>query len=768
MSKRSLRVHVLADEGDRRIGTLLRTWDGPFDAPPPSAYGATMDDVFAELEAKLETMQIEGHDSIERYLWDESFHTQRIRVDIHPISSIKKRPVIGKKEVPLVLTYAYSPLEGGGYRVTLPRFGGWFIVEDLSLAPEILRHAVSTLLVGENPRWLYDFRQAASEYVTEWSPALLMRVRAAPTKAREEDPHAELTRVSDELVDRAARGKLPAVIGDSPVFEAIKPWTLASRRPSILLVGPPGAGKSALVRRLAFHHLAAKKAGVEKPPRIYSTSKDRIIAGMIYLGMWQERCLTLVKELTDDGDYLHVNELGGLLEAQPDGAAIADFLEPAMDSGELRVIAECTQEELERARRARPSFMKRFSLVRVDELPAPATVALGIAYAKRKALDVHPSAMKRLVRHLGALERGVAFPGKALRFLDWLATSSRTAAERAAPDGTAPAPSRTLYPRDASEAYARYSGVPLSLLSDDVAASAEDLAAMLKARVIGQDAACDACGRLLARFKANLVDPERPCGTLLFVGPTGVGKTELAKQLARTTFGGEERMIRLDMSEYMLPGAAQRLTSSRAGVSSLATRVREQPLSLVLLDEIEKAHPEVFDLLLGVLGEGRLTDDSGRFVDFRTTLIVMTSNLGVTDARPAGFGEAAGGDFARKVRAHFRPELYNRIDLILPFRALAPADVERIVDLELASAAKRTGLIRRQLRLQTTAAARRRLAELGYHPTRGARPLRRLIEERVVTPIASKIAEDPSFRETTILVHGRGETPYGAFSVLVD
>jgi len=756
--KKSFRVHVVVHEDGRRTGKLLRTWDSFFDRPPPAAYGATLEDVLEELEGKLEAMNVEGVDALDRYLWDEIFQTQRIRVDVHPLSSVKKRAVIGKKEIPLVLTYAHCPLKGGGHRIMLPRFGGWFIVEDLSLAAEVLRHAVSTMLLGESPRWVFELREAVDEYITEWSPSVLQRVRAAKAREATDDAHPELSRIADDLVLRASRGKLAAVVGESSVFEEIKGWTTSPRPPSLLLVGPAGAGKSALVRRLALHHLAAAKDADHDVARIHSTSKDRIVSGMVYLGMWQERCLKVVAELGETGDYLHVDALRGLLELQPDGATIADFLEPAMDDGGVRVIAECTQEELERARRARPSVVQRFTVVRVDETTPAASITLGLAYARRRSLDVHPSAMKRLVRHLGALERGIAFPGKLLRFIDWLALDTKPK------EGTA----RVFFPRDASEAYARYSGVPATLLSDDVAASAGDLAALLKARVIGQDDACDACGRVLARFKANLVDPERPIGTLLFVGPTGVGKTELAKQLARTTFGGEERMIRLDMSEYMLPGSVHRLMAARPGTQSLAVRVREQPLSLVLLDEIEKAHAEVLDLLLGVLGEGRLTDESGRFVDFRTTLIVMTSNLGVSDMRPVGFGDASDAGFLRRVRAHFRPELYSRIDQVLAFRALAPADVERIVDLELAAASKRTGIVRRRLRLQASPAARAWLAEVGYHPTRGARPLRRLVEERVMTAIAAKLASTPDFRDATIRIYTASEPAPDGFAVRLE
>src|SRR5262249_5414436 len=189
---------------------------------------------------------------------------------------------------------------------------------------------------------------------------------------------------------------------------------------------------------------------------------------------------------------------------------------------------------------------------------------------------------------------------------------------------------------------------------------------------------------------------------LLLVGPTGVGKTELAKQLERPMFGGESKMIRIDLSEYMVAGSSQRLLETGRGVTSLAQRVRNEPLTLVLFDEIEKAHPEVFDLLLGVLGEGRLTDDSGRLVDFRMALIVMTSNLGVSDTAEVGFGVAPAdrqSNTERRVRHHFRPELFNRIDHVVPFDALSRDDVLRIVDLEIDKARERTGLVRRNLRL---------------------------------------------------------------------
>jgi len=567
------------------------------------------------------------------------------------------------------------------------------------------------------------------------------------------DAMTTVAQVAEELVDRAAKGKLPMPVGASPELARAQSDLGKTPPTSILLVGPPGVGKTAWVRRAAHVFVGWRRRPNKKTPRIWATSADRIIAGMVYLGQWQERCLGLVRELSHEGDYLYVDRLAPLLRAQPDGSSIADFLEPAVATGEISLIAECTDSELERIQRTRPTLVGHFTLVRIAEPAQEAVLELVAQYAQRRGgAALHASSVRRLVRHLASFQRSMAFPGKAIRFVDWL---SKEGVKKA------------LYPRDVSEAFSRYSGLPLELISDDYPASAEKLSGALKARVIGQDAACDACGRMLARFKAMMTDPERPTGALLFVGPTGVGKTELAKQLARTTFGDDKRMIRLDMSEYMLRGAAQRMLDASPGVRSLAAQVHEEPLSLVLLDEIEKAHPEVFDLLLGVLGEGRMTDSSGRLVDFRGTIVVMTSNLGVTDRMPVGFGDNLPGDFLRHVRAHFRPELWNRIDHVLPFRHLARPDVARIVDLEIAALGARTGLLRRGVRLDVSDDARAWLAENGYHPTRGARPLKRLIEERVMTPLAAKLAAETTLKDCVAKVVRAGEASSGPITLTV-
>jgi len=732
MSDKSLRVYFTTHHDGRLTGRLLPAWASFFDEPAPSAYGASEAEVYSLLELRVRQLLLEDAAALERFLWEESLQAKTLTVEIHPQTMHKKRPVIGKAMVPLKLTYVYGKLESGAYRVLVPRFGWSFVLEELSIAREVLQHALATALLGEQPKGLYDFRHEGEEYVQSWDPGGLQQSQRS--RSTEEDSPAVLEQIGEELTTRALGGRSPPLVYDADALEPWRVYVLHEPPRSILFVGGPGVGKTTQVMKMARWIAERRREDKERHyPKIWRTSAERIVAGMVYLGMWQERCLKIVDALSYENHYLYVDRLTSILAPQPDGSSIGDLLLPAAMNEELSLIAECTEAEFERCQRRFPEALRSFRVVRMEEPASSQMPELMRRYqeTRRSRVSIHPMGLRQLVGHLEMFQRDTLFPGKAFRFLDWL--------DQQAERGKA----RTLYPRDASEAYARYTGLPLQLISDEIPAEQSTLSTQLAQGVIGQVRACELAAGVLARFKAGLNDPEKPVGTLLFVGPTGVGKTELSKQLARTLFGHEDRMIRLDMSEFMLPGSAQRLMEVGPGITSLAERVRQQPMSLVLFDEIEKAHPEIFDLLLGILGEGRLTDSLGRLVDFRMTVICMTSNLGVEQSEPMGYGaERGAGDFLRAVRQAFRPELFNRIDHVIPFRRLSEEDVLRIVDLELEKAASRAGLLRRKLRLVVEPDARAWLARHGYDPKLGARPLKRLIEAKVMAPIAVRLSAD--------------------------
>jgi hypothetical protein len=424
------------------------------------------------------------------------------------------------------------------------------------------------------------------------------------------------------------------------------------------------------------------------------------------------------------------------------------FLRPYLESGEVTVICETTAEGYVATRKHEPSFLEAFTRIDVPETGEPDTAAILHAVARQLEVGndvaVDPTAVAAVVELTRRFRPYQAYPGKAVRLLEEVATAARR-------DGPGDAVVRVVDRHRVIAHFSAATGLPELLLSDERVLRPEEIRAYFEARLLGQPEAIEAMVDLIATIKAGLTDPAKPLGSFFFVGPTGVGKTELAKVLAEFLFGHRDRLLRFDMSEFAAGDALPRLVGSAweaDGEGELTRRVREQPLSVVLLDEIEKAHRGVFDALLSVLGEGRLTDAAGRTADFRNAIVIMTSNLGAArrQMEPLGFGRggARGAEDADEARAHFvaeaerffRPEFFNRIDRIVAFRPLDPETVRLIIRRELGKLFLRDGIVRRGLLVDVDEALVEHLAAAGFHPLYGARPLQRTIERLVVAPLA--------------------------------
>ena len=516
---------------------------------------------------------------------------------------------------------------------------------------------------------------------------------------------------------------------------------LAARRPtSALLVGPSGVGKTAMVHELVRIQDSTPLA--HRP--IWTTDGSRLISGMMGFGMWQQRCQDLCRECSSQNAILHVGSLVELMEvgkSEGQSQGVASFLRPFVARGDLLMVAEATPEEVAFIERTAPQLLGVFQRIEIAQ-PA-ADVELRIL---RRALDDLERGGDGLMENdaleqLAALHRRYATysasPGRPLEFLRSMVADHKSHREG----------DETLSVADVTASFSRATGLPLSMLEPTIPLDHEETRNWFTSRVIGQDAAVDAVVDVLFRLKASLNRGSRPLASLLFVGPTGVGKTELAKNLARFLFGSAQRLIRIDMSEYADGLAVQRLIGGLNQAEGVLTaRVREQPFSVVLLDEFEKAHPLFFDLLLQVLGDGRLTDGRGRLADFRNCVVIMTSNLGTKDFAKQGLGfegRATSQDvvshFRRAVESFLRPELYNRMDHVAPFQPLSGETATKIIQRELDLLRHRDGLRFRPVALDVAPDVVDYLRRQGFEPQYGARSLKRVMERLVVIPLAREL-----------------------------
>ncbi len=633
------------------------------------------------------------------------------------------------------------------------------------------------------------------------------------------------------LTQLARDKKLDPVIGRQREMERVMQILSRSTKNNPVLIGEPGVGKTAIVEGLAQRIVSNDVPETLTNKQLYTLDLGALVAGSRYRGDFEERLKKVLKEIRTRGDIiLFIDEIHTLVGAGAAEGAIdaASILKPMLARGELQTIGATTLDEYRKHFEKDAALERRFQPVKVDEPSVAHTIEIlkGIRdkYESHHRVTITDQA---LVAAANLADRYISdrhLPDKAIDLIDEAGSRLRIKRMKTPPDlkeletkikqvqeakkkaveeqrfeeagrlrdqerslldertqkeADVKAQGVNLYDEVNEEAIAEvlsiWTGIPVYKLTEEETAKLLNMEAELHKRIIGQEDAIKAVSQSIRRTRAGLKDPKRPSGSFIFLGPTGVGKTELAKTLAEFLFGDEDALISLDMSEYMEKHTVSRLVGSPPGYvgydegGQLTEAVRRKPFSVVLFDEIEKAHPDVFNTLLQILEEGRLTDAQGRTTDFRNTVIIMTSNLGTQDLRKAnvGFGkndEAMSYTRMREkvseaLKVHFRPEFLNRIDEIIVFHELSMNEVVQMVDLM----SKRlvTQLEGLGLGLELTPSAKELLSKKGYDPQLGARPLRRALQRLVEDPLSERLL-NKQFVAGQIIVVGVEDDPENA------
>jgi ATP-dependent Clp protease ATP-binding subunit ClpC len=611
------------------------------------------------------------------------------------------------------------------------------------------------------------------------------------------------------LTQLARDKKLDPVIGRQRELERVMQILSRRTKNNPVLIGEPGVGKTAVVEGLAQRIVSGDIPETLKDKQLYTLDLGALVAGSRYRGDFEERLKKVLKEIKTRGDIvLFIDEIHTLVGAGAAEGAIdaASILKPMLARGELQTIGATTTDEYRKHLEKDPALERRFQPVKVEEPTVAHTIE--ILKGVRDKYETHHRVTitdQAIVAAANLADRYISdrhLPDKAIDLIDEAGSRLRIKRmqtppdlkeletkisdvqdakkkaieeqrfedagrlrdqerqlleEKTAKEADIKAQGINLFDEVDEEAIAEvlsiWTGIPVYKLTEEETQKLLNMETELRKRYIGQEDAVKAVSQSIRRTRAGLKDPRRPSGSFIFLGPTGVGKTELAKTLAEFLFGDEQALITLDMSEYMEKHTVSRLVGSPPGYvgyeegGQLTEAVRRKPFSVVLFDEIEKAHPDVFNTLLQILEEGRLTDSQGRSVDFRNTVLIMTSNLGTQDLRKANVGFNTGDQamsYARMrdkvtdaLKAHFRPEFLNRVDETIVFHEHGMPEILQMVDLMTKRLA--TQLESQGLGIELTQAAKEFLATVGYDPQLGARPLRRAIQRHVEDALSEKI-----------------------------
>lgn len=526
---------------------------------------------------------------------------------------------------------------------------------------------------------------------------------------------------------------------------------------NVLIVGRSGVGKSTLVWELV-HQRSAFKIG----KHVWETTASTLIKELSGNVGWQENLTLLCKELTHRGDILFIRNLLELFEVgqyQGNNVSIADYLREYIARGEITIISECTDEEFARIEARSPNYINNFQVIQLSE-PQDSTELEQIILQKVESIAhtekivLEQEAIKETIRLNKRYTPYSGFPGKPIRFLESILIGSKAKQKKMLKKKMLYVLNRT----EVIQSFCEETGMPPFMVDPAIPMDLPAVEHFFNENVFGQRHAINILVDILASVKTALLRQGKPIASMLFVGPTGVGKTEMAKVLAQFMFGSRNKMIRFDMSEYSTPYAVTRLTGESYFSDGLLTSaVRREPFCVLLFDELEKAHPSFNDLLLQILGEGRLTDSQGKVVNFCSSIIIMTSNIGAKKLQSNDIGwvedkteQREAEHFTNEVRRYFRPEIFNRMDQVVPFYSLNKDVVRFVVERELSILKKREGILHRKLEFKLSDQLYDYLSNKGYNPKYGARALQRALREELIIPLAHQLNQY-SFDEKLVL-----------------
>jgi ATP-dependent Clp protease ATP-binding subunit ClpC len=627
--------------------------------------------------------------------------------------------------------------------------------------------------------------------------------RKAPTQEKQRPKTPMVDQLAVDLTTLAEEGKLDPVIGRQMEIERVIQILARRTKNNPALIGEPGVGKTAIVEGLSQRIVDGDVPAPLLDKRVLQLDVGSLVAGTMYRGQFEERLKRVIDELKSSGAILFIDEVHMLVGAGAAGSSVdaANILKPALSRGELQVIGATTLDEYRKHIESDAALERRFQPVMVDEPNIDETIDIlrGVrsAYEEHHRLTISDDALDAAARLSARYVTERFLPDKAIDLIDESSSRVRmykSPAAKTAKDlmdqlreirhnhtvaledgryedaqeilerqeglerqlerlrtGWDRSTSPVVTAEDIAEVVSMWTGVPVMQIAQEESQRLLQMEAELHAHIIGQEEAIEAISKAVRRARAGLKDPRRPIGSFIFLGPTGVGKTELTKALARFMFGSEEALIQLDMSEFMERHTVSRLVGAPPGyvgyeeAGQLTEALRRRPYSIVVFDEIEKAHPEAHNMLLQIMEEGHLSDARGRKVDFRNALIVMTSNVGadmIKRQSSLGFDvkrdeeleeRLAYGEMRKKLmeslKRVFRPEFINRVDSVIVFRSLNKESIQQIVELEIKKVSER--LEEHDIVLTATPAALEMLADLGFDPEMGARPLKRVIQQKV-------------------------------------